>query len=222
MNRAKFIMATFCMMLIEVISGQEIKLWEAALSATYSHFEQQIKAKVGDTRGQKISDITEFGISMEGNRRIIKNLRGGVYVIYDLGNRSGAKFDGFDSTGITRVKDQTGGIYKELWLGPYLQYQWKLLNVDLGYGALGIRQDNGRSDIKNSNGMASGDFLVNPKLAWYVGMGSKVEISSKCFVVIKVQYRVRYYNTRDGEPLMNNMEHGTQNISPYTGILYKF
>jgi hypothetical protein len=38
--------------------------------------------------------------------------------------------------------------------------------------------------------------------------------------MIKIEYRLRYYNERNGEPLINNVEHGTQSISPIVGVTF--
>jgi hypothetical protein len=145
-----------------------------------------------------------------------------VFAVFDLGKRSFARFDGFDSTGAAKVKDMSGGNYQEFWLGPFIQYRWKSIMLDFGYGIIGLRKDAGRADIVNTSGTSSGYFKINPKVAWYAGISTKIEISKELFFVMRIQYRARYYNTLDDLPLKENIEHGTQNITPYAGVLYEF
>ena len=92
--------------------------------------------------------------------------------------------------------------------------------LDLGYGVIGIRNDKSRNDLISSSGNRTGSFTVNPKVAWFVAAGAKAILSNRLSLLVKAKYRIRYYDKKDGDPLINNIEHGTQNISPFIGLHY--
>ena len=110
---------------IDPLYSQKDSLWSLENGITFSHFEQQVKSKIGTPNGQKLSDISELGICLQVNRKIYKNISGGIYIEYDLGKRTMAEFNGFDSSGITQVTNSLGGNYSEFWLGPSLRCNWK-------------------------------------------------------------------------------------------------
>jgi hypothetical protein len=118
------------------------------------------------------------------------------------------------------VKNRIGGNYFEFWFGPEIMLHWKQLFAEIGYGLVGIRNDDGRSDIPSNSGDISGSFTTSPSISWMFSLGGQIPVFKKFDIMIKVEYRLRYYNERNGEPLLNNIEHGTMNISPIIGVRF--
>lgn len=222
-GRRVFLILTIIFQGFNYVSAQsDLPFWTVEGSFTYSHFEQQVKSMIGAPPGQKLSDITEFGFWLLGSRRISKVFSAGLYVEYDLGNRTMAQFNGFNSQGQTIVTNALGGTYSEFWMGPFVRFAYKSVFLDAGYGLVGLRNDNSRDDIVSSSGATTGTFSVNPSVAWFAGIGLKAPLGERLSLVVKVQYRFRYYDERNVDPLMNNIEHGTQNFSPFVGVMYAF
>lgn len=207
---------------IAPLHSQSDARWGVESCLTFSHFEQQVKGAIGDPKGEKLMNVTEFGIWLQAQRRLSEYFSVGVYAEYDAGNRSMAEFNGFDSLGRTTVANSLGGTYSEVWIGPFVRFSLKKAFLDVGYGAVGIRNDRARDDVKSLSGETEGSFSVNPLVAWYVGIGVAADIAESFSLLVKLQYRARYYDAKNGEPLMDNIEHGTQNISPFVGLSYSF
>ncbi|RPI73067.1 MAG: hypothetical protein EHM47_06875 [Ignavibacteriales bacterium] len=185
-----------------------------------SHFQQQIKQEVGDPRGERLIHENEFGFLLSGRYLFNEYISGGLFLRTDFGKREMALFDGFDPEGKTKVRNRIGGNYFELWFGPEIMLHWKQLFGEIGYGLIGIRDDAGRNDIPSNTGNLSGSFSTSPSIAWMFSLGAHIPIFEKLDVMLKIEYRLRYYNERNGEPLINEIDHGTMNISPIIGITF--
>ena len=186
----------------------------------FSHFQQQVKQEVGDSRGQRLVHENEFGFLISGRYLFNENISAGLFLRTDFGKREAALFDGFDSEGKTKVKNKLGGNYSEFWFGPEIMLHWKQLFAEIGYGVVGIRVDDGRNDIPSNTGNTSESFSTNPSISWMFSVGGQIPIFDNLNVMLKIEYRLRYYNERGGEPLINNIDHGTQSISPLIGITF--
>ncbi len=207
----------------EELKAQESSPWSADGGLTFSHFQQQVKGQIGEPRGERLVNETQVGIMIMGTHQLWSVLSGGVFLQFDRGNRHAARFDGFDqATGKTVTRDKIGGNYDEFWLGPMLRVQWKELFGEFGYGLVGIRNDEARKDLLSSSGDSLGTFETSPSVAWYAGLGAAVEIGKAIDLVVRMEYRLRYYSTREGSPLTSSIEHGTQNITPYIGVRFRF
>jgi hypothetical protein len=205
------------------VNSQDFSVWTIDGGFTYSHFQQQVKAKIGDPRGERLVNDTQVGIMAMGTRRVWNMISAGVFLQYDRGNRHAARFSGFDpGTGRTVSKDKIGGNYNEFWLGPMVRAQWKQLFGEFGYGLVGIRNDEARNDLVSSTGDSTGTLETTPSVAWYAGLGAAVEIAEDFDLIVRMEYRLRYYSTREGSPFSSNIEHGTQNITPYLGVRWRF
>jgi len=187
-----------------------------------SHFQQQVKQEVGDPRGERLVYENEFGLLISSRYSINKYLSAGLFLRTDFGKREAAIFDGFNSDGKTQVKNKIGGNYFEFWFGPEIMLHWKQLFVEIGYGLVGIRDDKGRNDIPSNTGDLSGSFTTSPSISWMFSLGGHIPIFDQLNVMLKIEYRLRYYDKRNEEPLINNIDHGTMNISPIIGVTYNF
>lgn len=204
------------------LAQEKAKRFNFELGGTFNHFEQQIKTKIGGAKGELLAADTEFGIQMVGTYKIWKFIHAGWYAQYDIGNRESAQFNGFDSTGATLVVNVLGGGFNEFWTGPLVRAQYKKAFLEFGYGLVGIRNDKARTDLLNTNGSNVGSLSIDPSVAWLFGIGAQVNMFDNLSLLVKAQYRVRYYNKRDGLALQNETVHGTQNFSPLIGLNYKF
>lgn len=188
----------------------------------FSTFQQQVKSKVGDPRGERLVNETEVGVFASGTYRVTDCIGAGLFLQYDRGNRHAARFAGFDPvTGKTQTSGDLGGDYTEFWLGPLVRASWKGLFIEGGYGLIGIRTDEGRRDLVTASGDSTSSFSVNPIISWYGSIGGAVPIVDRWSIVFRLTYRLRYYDERGGTMFAGTMEHGSQNITPFIGVQWR-
>lgn len=204
--------------------GQEVKrhFYSAELTGTFSGFEQQIKTEIGGIKGELLTSDSELSLQAVGTYNVWRFISAGWYLQYDSGNRESAQFSGFDENGAAEVINLQGGAYREVWSGPLIRAHYKQAFFEVAYGLLGTRKDDARIDLYNEEGSNEGDLTVDPSVAWMFGLGVQVSLFDDFLLMFKAQYRVRYYDSRDGEKLENEIVHGTQNFSPMIGLSYKF
>lgn len=195
--------------------------WRFEAGITFAHFQQQVKQEIGGARGERLVNETALGLHAGAGYDILDWLSGGIYVRTDFGERTAARFSGFDSLGRTVTEGALGGSYSEVWIGPYARFAWNHLSAEVGYGALGIRSDDARSDLPSSAGDTSSSFRTSPSVAWLVAVGAFVPITSDLDLTVKAEYRVRYYVSRGGDDILEGAEHGTQGLAPFIGIAYR-
>jgi len=200
------------------LSGQSNQEWLIEPGISFNHYQAQVKAEVGDPRGERLVNIFEIGINVIASYKWNDWIASGLFLRVDRGQRDMAIFNGFDEDGKTTIRDKVGGTYSEVWFGPIIQAYWKQFTLELGYGAIGLRKDNGRADIQNSAGENYGSFRIHPSIAWLVNTGGFIPLTEEIDVSIKIEYRGRYYLERGGKKLLNNIDHGTQSIVPVIGL----
>jgi len=191
------------------------------LAVGLSHFEQQVKMEVGGAKGNVLVGDSELGFATAGTYAVKDWLELGVFVRIDFGNRRSGQFSSFDSEGVPVIVNTQGGHFSEVWIGPLVRYRSKHWFAELGYGLFGTRTDASRSDLANTSGATSGAFSTSAAVAWMLGLGSTLEISKTISLLMRLEYRIRYYNERDGKALAGNMVHGTQNLTPQLGLTVK-
>lgn len=196
--------------------------YSVELTASFSGFEQQIKTEIGGIKGELLTSDSELNLQALGTYNVWKFISVGWYIQYDSGNRESAQFSGFNAAGAAEVINLQGGAYTEIWTGPLIRAHYKKAFFEFGYGLIGSRQDDARVDLFNESGSNEGNLTVDPAVAWLLGIGADVVLKDQLSLLIKAQYRVRYYDARDGEKLENEMVHGTQNFSPMVGLKYQF
>ncbi len=202
--------------------AQDTTQWRLDAGATYSAFQQQVKAEVGDPRGERLVNESQLGFVISGLYKFHDNFQAGLFFQYDRGNRHSARFDGFDAQGAAKTKDKIGGDFSEVWFGPIVRVSWKNFFVEGGYGALGSRTDEARTDLVSSSGDSTSSFSFHPTIALLAAIGAGVPILSNLDLTVKMEYRLRYYSKRGGLPLQTNIEHGSQNITPFVGVSWRF
>ncbi len=211
-----------CFVIQSLCVSKEPTNWRVEGGVIFSHFQQQIKRAVGDPRGQRLINEFQIGGLISGSYRIHDFIYLGIFTRVDRGERYMANFSGFSAEGKTQTKDGIGGTYTEFWIGPIVQLQWKQLIFDLGFAPYGKRNDNARNDIPNNNNATNGSFSLHPTIAWLISLGGSFDVLDNIDLLIKIEYRPRYYSERGGSILINDIEHGTQSIVPVFGIEYLF
>lgn len=196
--------------------------WRVEAGVTFSHFQQQVKQEVGDERGERLVDETQLGLYLSGTYRLHDILAVGLFVEADRGNRHNARFAGFDDEGRTQTTGLVGGHYTEFWFGPLLQFRWRQLFLDAGYGLVGVRTDDARTDLPSTTGDMESALTTHPVISGLIALGIGVPVIDQLDVVLKAEYRFRYYTERDGNALAGDIEHGTQSIIPVLGVAYRF
>ncbi len=197
----------------------ENETWRIDSALTFNRFEQQVKSEIGGAGAAPIVEETSLGLAVAATYNVWRFFRLGLFAQFDAGRRSTGVFTGFDDEGAPIV-NTTGGSFLELWAGPLLRVQWRGLFAEFAYGALGVRRDRARDDLPNESGETDALFRVSPRVAWSFGIGGYVPVTPTLDVVLRVQYRVRYYTTRGGEDLIGGAAHGTQNLQPFVGIAW--
>ncbi len=186
----------------------------------FSHFEQQVKTEIGGEKGEKLVQDTELGVQLVATWNVWSFLDIGLWGQFDTGTRTAARFDGFDDQMRTQVTDQVGGSYTEFWFGPLIRAGWKALFLEFGYGLIGSRTDDARDDLATESGDNESALQTSPTVAWVASLGGKFEVMKDVNVVLKLSYRVRYYDARGGEALADEIVHGTQNFTPFLGVAW--
>jgi hypothetical protein len=191
-------------------------------SLTFSHFQQQVKTELGGARGERLVNEFQIGIGGVGTYRFHDNIAAGLFLRLDRGQRNAGQFAGFDAEGRTVLQNAIGGTYLEFWFGPVIQLSWRMTILEIGYAIVGVRSDKGRNDLPATSGSIDGSFSVNPSVAWLLALGGNVPLDDALDLVLKVEYRIRYYNRRGGESLAGSIQHGTQSLVPLVGIVWKW
>lgn len=188
---------------------------------TFSRFEQQVKPEVGGARGERLVEETQVGFFQSLSYRAIGPLSVGAFLQFDAGTRRAARFAGFDSDGRATTTNSVGGSYLELWMGPQLRVDVRSFFAEVGYGLYGARSDSGRDDLPSETGDRSSTLRTSPAVAWSFALGARVAIVDKLDLLLRLQYRVRYYVSRGGDRL-DGLVHGTQNLTPFVGVAWSF
>ena len=190
------------------------------LGLTFHRFEQQVKSEIGGARGERLVEESTVGLSGAATWRFWGPLSIGAFARFDSGTRNAGRFVGLDDENRTIVEGEVGGDFDELWLGPLLRAQWRMLFVEFGYGALGMRNDDARVDLSTAAGDTDSALRTSPTVAWLGAIGGQVNVWSNLDVVFRVEYRVRYYDRRD-EKLVDELVHGTQSFAPIVGVAWR-
>lgn len=200
---------------------EETETLRLDLALTYDRFEQQIKSEIGGARGERLVEESFFGLQVAGTWRVWGPIAAGWYAQLDSGTRNAGRFVGLDANNKTITEGEVGGDFSEFWTGPLIRASWRGLFVELGYGVFGTRDDDARGDLVDEDGGTSDALRTSPTVAWMIGLGGNIEIFDQIDVVLRAQYRVRYYDARGGTPLVDELVHGTQNFTPFFGIAWR-
>lgn len=192
------------------------------LGLTFHHFQQQVKTGLDGERGERLIEETAAGLHAFGTYAVLDYLHVGMFTQFDAGTRRAGAFTGFDGDGRAVTAGKLGGPYLEWWIGPMVRGQYRAVFAELGWGALGIRSDGGRDDLPDDSGDTDGAFATIPKIAWLLTIGGNVPLGSRIDLVLRMEYRIRYYGSRGGNPIMDDVIHGTQDITPFAGVAVHF
>jgi hypothetical protein len=195
------------------------------LGLTYDRFEQQIKSEIGGARGERLVEESFLGLQGIATWQLWANDAFGIdvgwYGQFDSGTRNAGRFVGLDENDMTVTEGEVGGDFSEFWTGPLVRANWRTLFIELGYGAIGLRNDDARGDLVDEMGRAEDSLRTSPTVAWMVGLGGSIEVATGWSVVLRAQYRVRYYDRRGDADLTDQLVHGTQNFTPFFGVAWR-
>ncbi|MCA9539027.1 MAG: hypothetical protein KC620_09060 [Myxococcales bacterium] len=190
------------------------------LALTFNRFEQQVKSEIGGARGERLVEESKLGFAGLATWRFFGPLSAGIFARFDTGTRNAGRFVGLDDQNRAVVEGEVGGDFSELWIGPVIRGQWRMVFAELGYGALGRRWDDARADLAAKDGDTDAALRTSPTVAWLAAIGGQINVVSQLDLVLRVEYRVRYYDRRD-EPLRDELVHGTQEWSPFIGAAWR-
>lgn len=73
----------YCLVVVFLFSGilnaQDEKDWLLDLGLTFNHYQAQVKAEVGDPRGQRLTNNFELGINVVGSYKWNKWIATGIF-----------------------------------------------------------------------------------------------------------------------------------------------
>ncbi len=187
---------------------------------TFDRFEQQVKQEVGGTKGQKLVEDNSLALHLSITYAPLEYISIGFFARGDIGTRSAGNFERFDGEGAALITDETGGAYLEFWLGPLLAAHYKTFWFELGYAVLGVRSDDARADLQGTSGEEESPLQTSPTIAWLVALGAGLPVLDTLQINLRLEYRVRYYDSRGGNPLADKVVHGTQNLTPFFGVVW--
>jgi hypothetical protein len=184
---------------------------------TFSRFEQQVKSELGGVRGERLVEEFQLGYAQSLTYRLLGSsdglsLAAGGFLQVDVGQRTAARFAGFDADGKARLESAIGGRYVELWMGPLVRAEYKAVFLEAGYAVYGARRDDARSDLATASGDRSGTLRTSATVAWAFALGGLIPLARHIDLVLRMQYRIRYYDERSGAALSGGTVHGTQII----------
>jgi hypothetical protein len=209
----------------EQVAEEATERWRVDAGLTVRRFEQQFKVEVGGARGERLVQEQEVGLLTTATWRVWGPFSAGAYLRLDAGTREASRFTGFDEDGKATVAPTVGGDFTELWVGPLVRAQWRTLFAELGYGALGLRDDDARGDLTTADGDTSTALRTLPTVAWIANFGGGVPLTEELELVLRLEYRVRYYDRRGSDKLRtaegDEVVHGTQNLTPFVGVAWR-
>ena len=190
-------------------------------SLGFAHFQQQAKPRVGTPRGERLVEYTAFTLALAGSYDVHRHLAVAAFAELDLGVRRAGELAGFDADGRATIEPAIGGSYAELWSGVAARGRWRNLFVELGYAVFARRWDSGRDDLPNASGDTDGAFTTQRSVRWIAALGGTVRLRPCLDLVLRLEWRIRYYDERGGEPLMDGIVHGTQEFRPLVGVAWR-
>ncbi|MEZ4467067.1 MAG: hypothetical protein R3F43_22115, partial [bacterium] len=172
-------------------------------------------------RGERLVEESLVGVMALASWRAWGPVSLGWYGQVDTGSRRAGRFAGLDADQKTVVEGEVGGDFTEIWTGPFVRADYRGLFLELGYGAVGWRDDGARSDLVDEKGKDDKALRTSPTVAWAVGLGAALPVFDALDVVLRLQYRVRYYDRRGDAALADALVHGTQNFTPFFGAAWR-
>ncbi len=191
------------------------------LGLSFSHFQQQAKIGTGGARGERLVEQTALVVHAVATYEVWEYLSLGLFSEFDVGTRHAGAFVGFDEDGAAVSMGELGGTYVEWWLGPIVRGHYRAVFLELGWGALGIRSDGGRADLPDASGETDSSFATAPAIAWLLAIGGSVPLAKRVDLVLRLQYRIRYYTTRGGNSLLDDAVLGSQDITPIVSVRFR-
>lgn len=204
-----------------VVSSARAEPFRLDSSLGFSHIQQQAKPRVGTPRGERLVEQTAFTLALTGSYDLHRYLAVGLFAELDLGVRRAGELVGFDAEGRATIDPAIGGSYSEIWTGVAIRGQWRSLFIDLGYALFARRWDDGRDDLPAADGGTDGAFSPTASVRWLAAIGGTVNLRPCLALVLRLEWRIRYYDERDGQPLMNGSVHGTQEFRPLVGLAWR-
>lgn len=190
--------------------------WRADASLAFGIIQEQAKNASGESGGRLFQSVSG-ALQAGGGYRVLDWLDLGAFLMAETGNRSAAEFGGVDAAGVPRTLERAGGSYLMFWIGPQLRARWRNAFLEVGYVALGIRDDDAYPALTAEGGTGAEQFRSDPLRAWVFTPGMSTPLGPHLDLTLKVEYRFLYYNRR-GDRLAGELVYGTQAIRPHIGL----
>ncbi len=201
------------------LAGERIRLES---NVTFGRFEQAVQqGHAGPREGSRIVEEMHVGWFASGAYRLHDHFAVGLFARYDVGVRRSGTFRTFDAEGRAQI-DRVGGTNAELWLGPIVRGHLGFAFLELGWAPFAIRTDTGRADLPNERGESDGTFRSGlTPFAWLVGLGAEIPLGKTVLLLVRYQYRNRYFLTRGGAEMTQGAAHGSQDHRPFLGFGFR-
>lgn len=205
---------------IALADNNSTSRWRADASLAFGILAEQAKSSSGESGGRLFQSVNGAAL-FSGTHKPLHWLDAGVFFMFEAGVRSAAEYGGVNSSGVPTTQTRAGGHYNMYWLGPIVRPHWKNLFLEIGYIALGLRDDNAYPTLISVGGTSKSSFKTDPLRAWMFALGMMTPLTESLNLTLKVEYRYLYYNRRGGE-LANDLVYGTQAIRPHIGLAFNF
>lgn len=195
-------------------------LWRADASLAFGILQEQVKNADGKSNGRLFQSVSG-ALMAAGAYRLAGWLDAGAFVMVEAGDRAAAEFGGVDGNGVPGTISRAGGSYTMFWIGPFLRAGWRNAFLEIGYVAVGIRDDDAYPTLTSAGGSGGENFRSDPLRAWVFAPGMRTSLAPNLDLTLKVEYRFLYYDRR-GDRLANELFYGTQAIRPHIGVSLVF
>lgn len=189
------------------------------LGGFLSWYTAAVEVGTDGSSNQQLIDDFSFGLHAAASWRFWGPFSIGMYMQFETGERNAGRFTGTVAGDLAVSETLIGGTFSEVWWGPLVRAQWESLFLEVGWGPLGFRTDDGRPDL-SAGGSTEGAFQTTPGTAWLFALGASVEVYGPIELLFRISYRIRYYETRGGTDLDQGLGFGTQDVIPFVGAAW--
>lgn len=185
------------------LPGQAWASWKIAPTIAFSLSKEQARDASGNPAGT-FSSQRQLALMATTTYSVFPFLDLGVFAMAETGSRT-----------------LIGGgpaSYNLLWVGPTVRGVWRNLFLEISYVLIGTRTDPGFGAVSSSTGDNQGAFSTDSSRAWLLTPGISLPMSDSFDVVLKLEYRFHYYDSRGGSELAGGAVVGSQSIRPHLGV----
>jgi len=171
----------------------------------------------GPNRDDTVTRDSIFSGTLGFSYAPLRWIEPGIWLQFDAGNVERVQFTPSNEQGQASELQRVEGSFWELWTAFILRGRFHWAFAEVGWAPLIVRRDSLRTDLENTAGEASGLFMGSRSVAWLGAAGVSVPVAENLDLTGRLQFRIRYLVSRDGEPLARDEENGQMAVYPFLG-----